>query len=78
MNGKDVFGNVISFLFGMITGAAIALILAPETGSELRSQIGEKASVAGQQVRSQYERSRNWIEGEAAKMQRERPSESEN
>ncbi len=77
MKGLNAISNFVSFLLGMVIGACIALLFAPETGSDLRSQIGEKATVAGQQVRSQYERSRNWIEEEAAKLQSNRPPETD-
>lgn len=76
MRGTYVLGNFVSFLVGMAMGAVIALLFAPETGSELRFQIGEKATAARQQFRSEYERSRNWVEGEAAKLKKDQPSEN--
>ena len=34
---------VIAFVLGAITGAAVALLLAPTSGDEMRRMIGEKA-----------------------------------
>ena len=34
---------VVSFLLGAITGAAVALLMAPTTGEEMRRILGEKA-----------------------------------
>ena len=76
MRGTNVLGNFVSLLLGMVIGAAIALLFAPESGSELRFQIGEKATAARQQFRSEYERSRNWVEEEAAKPKKDQPSEN--
>ena len=34
---------VVAFMLGAVTGAAVALLLAPTTGEEVRRLIGEKA-----------------------------------
>jgi len=34
---------VVSFMLGAITGAAVALLMAPETGDEMRRRLSEKA-----------------------------------
>ncbi len=34
---------VVAFVLGAITGAAVALLMAPTTGEEMRRMIGEKA-----------------------------------
>ena len=34
---------VVSFLLGAITGAAVALLMTPTTGEEMRRMLGEKA-----------------------------------
>ena len=34
---------VVSFVLGAITGAAVALLMAPTTGEEMRRRVGEKA-----------------------------------
>lgn len=73
MNRSSVVGYLASFLMGLLFGMVIAGLLTPESGPEMRARIGEKASAAGQQVRSGYERSRQWVEEEAARLQRKQP-----
>jgi gas vesicle protein len=34
---------VVAFVLGAVTGAAVALLMAPTTGEEMRRMIGEKA-----------------------------------
>lgn len=36
-------GIIVAFMLGAITGAAVALLMAPSTGEELRRTLGEKA-----------------------------------
>lgn len=36
-------GIIVAFVLGAITGAAVALLMAPATGEELRRTLGEKA-----------------------------------
>ena len=44
MSDRDNFGSFLSgFLFGGIVGAAVAFLLAPQSGEETRKQIKEKA-----------------------------------
>jgi len=70
MKSLSVIGYGVSFFLGTVFGAAIAIVLTPESGPEVRARIGEKASAAGQQLRSGYEQSRQWVENEAARLQR--------
>jgi len=70
MKSLSAIGYGVSFFLGAVFGAAIAMILTPESGPEMRARIREKASAAGQQLRSGYEQSRQWVENEAAKLQR--------
>jgi len=74
MKNISVVGYGLSFFLGAVFGAAIAVVLTPESGPDVRARIGEKASAAGQQLRSGYEQSRQWVEGEAAKLQRKQDS----
>ena len=73
MRSSSAVGYGVSFLMGLLFGMVIAGLLTPESGPEMRARIGEKAGAAAQQVRSGYERSRQWVEGEAAKLQRKQP-----
>ena len=70
MKSSNLIGYGVSFLLGLVFGVAIAVLVTPESGPELRARIGEKAGTAGQQLRSGYERSRQWVEDGAAKLQR--------
>jgi len=45
--------NIMSFLFGVVVGAAVALLYAPSTGEEMRSNI--KTQVDTQYVKLQDE-----------------------
>jgi gas vesicle protein len=41
---RDDSGSVVAaFVLGAITGAAVALLLAPATGEEMRRMLGDKA-----------------------------------
>jgi gas vesicle protein len=69
MKAINFIGYGVSFFLGLVLGAAVAVVLTPESGPEMRARIGEKAGAVGQQLRSGYERSRQWVESEAAKLQ---------
>lgn len=47
----------LSFLVGMLFGGVIALLYAPKTGMELRTQIRETATETSHQLAEQYEKS---------------------
>lgn len=70
MKNLNVIGYGLSFMFGLVFGALLAVLLTPESGPEVRALIGEKAGAAGQQLRSGYERSRQWAENEAARLRK--------
>jgi len=74
MKNMNLFGYGVSFFLGVVFGTALAVLLTPESGPEVRARIGEKASAAGQQLRSGYEQSRQWVENEAARLQRKQDS----
>jgi gas vesicle protein len=48
-------GFMLGLLTGMVLGAGLGMLLAPKSGSELRSQLGDHAAsigrVAGEQIR---------------------------
>jgi gas vesicle protein len=57
-------GSVVAaFLIGAITGAAVALLLAPATGEEMRRMLGQKAregaDKASEKGREVFERGRD-------------------
>ena len=41
---RRVFGFLIGVIVGSLVGSTVALLLAPDTGDELRSQIRERGS----------------------------------
>lgn len=61
---RDDGGSVVAaFLIGAITGAAVALLLAPATGEEVRRMLGQKAregaDKASEKGREAFERGRD-------------------
>jgi gas vesicle protein len=63
MARDDGGGSVVAaFLIGAITGAAVALLLAPATGEEMRRILGQKAregaDKASEKGRELYDRGR--------------------
>ena len=44
-------GLMVAFVFGALTGAAVALLLAPATGEETREYLGQKAREGKAKVR---------------------------
>jgi len=49
--------NIITFLIGAAVGAVAALLLAPQSGQELRSRLQDEASAEGQRIQAQYQKS---------------------
>jgi gas vesicle protein len=49
--------SVISFLLGIIVGAVVALLYAPSSGEELRSQIKSEAEVRLEKLSAELEKS---------------------
>ena len=63
MARDDGGGSVVAaFLIGAITGAAVALLIAPATGEEMRRMLGQKAregaDKASEKGRELYDRGR--------------------
>lgn len=56
MKGKDFLGGI---LLGAIVGAAMGLLLAPQSGEETREQLGDTARDLGDKVKDS---SRQWAE----------------
>jgi gas vesicle protein len=46
----------VSFLFGVVTGAVVALLYAPSSGEELRGQIQTTAQADMQRMREEWNR----------------------
>ena len=52
--GDSTFGKILLFTAGVGVGLGAALLLAPASGEETRSQIGDKLQEAGERVRSRF------------------------
>jgi gas vesicle protein len=56
MSDRDEFGAfLIGFIVGGLTGAAVSLLLAPQSGEETRALIKEKAIEIGDKASETYE-----------------------
>ena len=60
---------VIAFVIGTLTGAAIALLFAPDSGENLRMQISERASVEQERALAEYHRRMEDMQTRMSKMQ---------
>ncbi len=60
IKGRSV---VVPFLVGGIVGAGIALLLAPKSGKELRKDISDIASGAGDRIASTYGKGKELFDG---------------
>lgn len=63
---------IVAFVLGAITGAAVALLVAPATGEETRRKLGERAregknslTTAVERGREAYQQARSGVAGDA-------------
>lgn len=49
---------IVAFVLGAVTGAAVALLMAPTTGEEMRRKLGERAREGKNSFSSAVERGR--------------------
>ena len=49
---------IVAFVLGAMTGAAVALLMAPATGEEMRRKLGERAREGKNSLSSAVERGR--------------------
>ena len=70
MNNNNNAGlALLSFLVGILFGGVIALLYAPKTGVELRTQIRETAAETSQQLAEQYDKSLKTVQKSLADTQ---------
>jgi gas vesicle protein len=53
---------MVAFVFGAITGAAVALLFAPASGEETREYLGQKARESGARAREALNEGREFYE----------------
>jgi gas vesicle protein len=57
---------VVAFLLGAITGAAVALLMAPTTGEEMRRMIGDKAREGRERAEEAARQGREFVNRQRA------------
>jgi len=63
--------SVLSFLLGALVGAAIALLYAPSSGEELRSQIKTEADIRLEKLSAEWEKTLTELQASAEKTRSE-------
>ena len=62
---KDNSGTLmVAFVFGALTGAAVALLFAPTTGEETRELIGQKAREGKDKARAAIDQGRDYYQSQ--------------
>ena len=59
---KRIEAFFMGAIFGAVIGAVVALILAPQSGEELRARIGREAQVERERLRGGYDQARHRVE----------------
>jgi gas vesicle protein len=77
MDNDKIIGFAIAFMGGVAVGVLAALLLAPASGAETRSQILVKANASGQQIKAGYAQSRQWVTDQAGRLNKTTPAESD-
>jgi gas vesicle protein len=67
---RRFFSFLIGVISGALVGATTVLLLAPESGEELRSQIRERAESLVEEVRLAAENERKRLEAQLESMKR--------
>jgi gas vesicle protein len=75
-----ILGLGIGFFAGVLVGGVTALLLAPESGEELRGQIRVKAGEGGQYIKDSYGQATDWVVDQTGRLRKvksiEGPAES--
>jgi gas vesicle protein len=70
-----ILGLGVGFFAGVLVGGVTALLLAPESGEELRGQIREKAGEGGQYIKDSYGQASDWVVDQTGKLRKVKPAE---
>jgi gas vesicle protein len=70
-----ILGLGIGFFAGVLVGGVTALLLAPESGEELRGQIRVKAGEGGQYIKDTYGQASDWVVDQTGKLRKVKPGE---
>ena len=68
--------TIVSFVIGAVVGGIAALLLAPQSGEELRARMRQEAEAERQRLQSQYEKGMQDLHGRMDKIQQELSSHS--
>ena len=70
-----ILGLGIGFFAGVLVGGVTALLLAPESGEELRGQIRVKAGEGSQYIKDSYGDVSGWVVDQTGKLRKAKPVE---
>jgi gas vesicle protein len=70
-----ILGLGVGFFTGVLVGGVTALLLAPESGEELRGQIREKAGEGGQYIKDSYGQASDWVVDQTGKLRKVKSAE---
>ncbi len=70
-----VLGLGIGFFAGVLVGGVTALLLAPESGEELRGQIRVKAGEGTQYLKDSYGQATDWVVDQTGRLRKVKPVE---
>jgi gas vesicle protein len=77
MKSDLILGLGIGFFAGVLFGGATALLLAPESGEELRGQIRVRAGEGSQYVKDAYGQASEWVVDQTGRLRKVAPAEGE-
>lgn len=70
-----ILGLSIGFFTGVLVGGVAALLLAPESGEELRGQIRVKAGEGTQYIKDSYGQASDWVVDQTGRLRKVKPVE---
>ena len=70
-----VLGLALASFTGVLVGGVAALLLAPESGEELRGQIRVKAGEGTQYLKDSYGQATDWVVDQTGRLRKVKPVE---